>query len=161
MLAGGVTRRALVDFPCEPDLANAVLALLLTDFVLALVDGVRERMIGVLERMSVSRSILITVVDLSVLTACFCVGLSPFRISELDVLKLPRVPAGTDVDTEAESCSWATGSSDCLHPNMHVRWYLALSERKTNIPTATTKRIVNRTINHHSNRFLRIVKPTL
>lgn len=106
MLAGGVTRRAVVDFPCERDLAIAVLALVIAECVLALVDGVLERIIGVVERMiTVSPSILITVVDLSVLTACFCVGLSPFRISGLDVLKLPRVPAETVVATEAEICS--------------------------------------------------------
>lgn len=131
--------------------------------MLALVDGVLKWIIGVLERMiAVSRSILITVVDLSVLTACFCVGLSPFRISGLDVLRQSRVPAVmTVISTEAEICSWAAGSSDCLHPNRHVNWYLALSERKTNIPMAATKKIVNRTIKHHNNRFLRIVKPTL
>ena len=162
MLSVGVTRRVVVDFSCERDLVTTVLALLIAECVLALVDGVLERIIGVLERMiSVSPSILITVVDLSVLTACFCVGSWPFRISRLDVLKLPRVPAVTVVATEAEICSGADGSSDCLHPNVHVNWYLALSERKTNIPMATTKKIVNKTTNDHSNRFLRIVNPTL
>lgn len=91
MLAGAVTRRAVVNLPCECDLVSVVFTVLLVlaEFVLALVGGVLERIIGVLERMIVSRSILMTVVVFSVLAACFCVGVLLFRISGPEVLKLP------------------------------------------------------------------------
>ena len=162
MLTCGVTLAAVLDLECERDFPPSVFVFLTTDFVLTL-GGVFEWIIGVLELIIVSRSISMTFVIFSVFVTCFCVGFSLFFLSCSEVLSLDWVPATvmtTDGGMFSNVCARVAFESGA-HPNTHAKLYLALSERKTNIPIATTKRIVNKMTNHQRRHFFWILKLTL